>query len=274
MSTIEIARVKAGDGGAVEVAVMRLRAGRGNAMSVALLGDLAAAAGEIRAGTARAVVVTGDGGFFSAGLALPALIELDRDRMREFIRGFDALMARGSRSAGRSSRQSTATRSPVDACWPCKPTCGSWPKARSRSGSTRSSSGSACRRSCSRPCGRGPATLLPVALRGRVLSPHEALHHGLVHEVVPRHRLETRAIDEARRLGELPAEALPRSRPRSGGRSCRVAEVDAEETERWLDTWFSDAARVRLRRGRPPASLSRNCRPLPDRDVDPRGTAC
>ncbi len=77
-----------------EIAVVRMTGVRANAMSAALLDGLIAAMDEVEAGDAQAVVITGTGKVFSAGLALPELIDLERPAMRAFIDRFATAMAR------------------------------------------------------------------------------------------------------------------------------------------------------------------------------------
>lgn len=55
-----------------------------NALNPALLAELDAALQQAMAGSARAVVLSGSEGMFSAGLDVPELLTLDQDGMREF----------------------------------------------------------------------------------------------------------------------------------------------------------------------------------------------
>src|SRR5688572_30207710 len=73
-----------------DVAVIRLRGGKANSMSRELLSQLIRLVDEVAASDARAVVIVGYERFFSAGLALPEIIHLDRDGMRAFIDHFGA----------------------------------------------------------------------------------------------------------------------------------------------------------------------------------------
>src|SRR5690349_469451 len=76
------------------VALVRLKGGRANAMSAALLGELEKVFGQLAQSDAGAVVLTGEGDAFSAGLALPDLVSLERPAMREYITGFENAMQR------------------------------------------------------------------------------------------------------------------------------------------------------------------------------------
>src|SRR5258705_9998112 len=77
------------------VAVLRLRAGRANALTTAVLDAIERGFDAIEATDAAAVVVTGDGTAFSAGLAIPELIDLDRAAMAAHIDRFGAVIRRG-----------------------------------------------------------------------------------------------------------------------------------------------------------------------------------
>src|SRR4051794_27933939 len=76
------------------VALLSLSAGKANAMSAELLDILDAMFSRLEASDARAAVLTGYDRFFSAGLALPTLIDLDRPAMKRFIERFNVVMMR------------------------------------------------------------------------------------------------------------------------------------------------------------------------------------
>src|SRR5207249_7936556 len=75
-----------------QVAVVALRAGKANALNVGLLAAIEQTFDDVA--DAAAVVVTGEKRAFSAGLALPELIALDRARMAELIDVFERGMRR------------------------------------------------------------------------------------------------------------------------------------------------------------------------------------
>ncbi len=75
-----------------EVALIRLENGKANAIGPSFLDRLESLLGQL--GEARAAVITGQGSTFSAGLDLPALVDLDRVRMRAFVLRFETAMMR------------------------------------------------------------------------------------------------------------------------------------------------------------------------------------
>jgi enoyl-CoA hydratase/carnithine racemase len=72
------------------VTVMRIRGGKANSMNQALLDDLHRTLDQVK--DAPALVITGEGSAFSAGLALPELVELDHASMQTFIDRFEQVM--------------------------------------------------------------------------------------------------------------------------------------------------------------------------------------
>ena len=85
-------------------------------------------------------------------------------------------------------------------------------------------------------------------LRGRLVRAARALALGLVHELCAARQSSRRA----RRRGRRRWRRCRRRRWRRSSSGCgapaleTIARVSADETERWLDTWFSPAARARL----------------------------
>ena len=73
--------------GAIEI--IRLDHGKANTMDVELLGGLTDALREAERGPARAVVITGTGSIFSAGVDLHKLLEGGRDYVQRFVPALD-----------------------------------------------------------------------------------------------------------------------------------------------------------------------------------------
>ena len=77
-----------------QVAVLPMRAGKANAIGSAFLDRLSAQLDAVTASGATALVLTGEGTAFSAGLDLPELTALDRPGLERFIRRFSEVMLR------------------------------------------------------------------------------------------------------------------------------------------------------------------------------------
>src|SRR5690348_1302157 len=77
-----------------EAVVLRMRAGKANAMNPAFFASMESLLDETLASKARALVITGYEGFFSAGLDLPTLDALDDAQMGSFMSGFSRTMLR------------------------------------------------------------------------------------------------------------------------------------------------------------------------------------
>lgn len=233
-----------------ELTILRMQAGKANAMSPDTVRRLATLCEQVAASDARALVITGDGRSFSAGLALPQLIDLDRPTMRTFMAEFKLAMLRVF-----------AMPMPVVAAIDGHAIAGGCVLA------------TQCdvRIAADRPLKIGvnevqlgiglpalvietlrlllPASsLVPVALAGGLFEPREALALGLLDEVIAPEQLLARACERARELAAVPKVAYAQVKL-----AWRQPIVDAIErsdealAEQWLDTWFSAEAQVRLR---------------------------
>ena len=76
------------------IAVLPMRAGKANAIGSVFLDRLSAQLDAVEASGAAALVLTGEGTAFSAGLDLPELAGLDRSGLERFIRRFSEVMLR------------------------------------------------------------------------------------------------------------------------------------------------------------------------------------
>lgn len=233
-----------------EIAVVRMTGVRANAMSRALLDGLIAAFDEVERGDAHAVVVTGTGKAFSAGLALPDLIELERDDMRSFIDHFAAAM-----------RRVLACPRPVVAAVNGHAIAGGcvlvtqcdarvMAEGTAKIGLNEVQLGIGLPAAVIEPLrARVPAaSLAPIALEGRLFSPADARRLGLVDDLAPAELLLDRAIDRAATLAEAPRPAYAQVKAALLRPVVETIDRTAEvERERWLDTWFSLPARMLLR---------------------------
>jgi enoyl-CoA hydratase len=76
------------------VAILGMQAGKANAINPRFLDLLGSCLGELTATPPGALVLTGDGRSFSAGLDLPALIDLGTAELTDFILRFSDTMLR------------------------------------------------------------------------------------------------------------------------------------------------------------------------------------
>ncbi|MCB0918859.1 MAG: enoyl-CoA hydratase/isomerase family protein [Actinobacteria bacterium] len=74
------------------IAVITMADGHGNAVSPAFVAELDRVMTEVQADLPRALVLTGSGAAFSAGLALPVLVDYSRDELRAFMASFDTAL--------------------------------------------------------------------------------------------------------------------------------------------------------------------------------------
>jgi len=234
-----------------EAMLLRMRAGKANAMGPPWLERMETLLDEAVAARASALVITGYEGFFSAGLDLPALDALDDRAMGSFMSGFSRTMQR-----------IFELPLPVVAAVNGHAIAGGCVLA--LQADVRIGAASDFRMGLNEvQLGIGlpavalealraqlpPASLLPIALEGRLFSPEEALSVGLLHEVVPADRLEQRAVARAMELGALPGSAFASVKQGLRGPVAqRVREIAGQDASRWAETWSSDEGRERRRR--------------------------
>jgi enoyl-CoA hydratase len=233
-----------------DVAVVHMQAGKANAINTEFLASIESLFDAVEASDARSVVMIGYDRFFSAGLALPALIDLDRDRMRAVMLLFDRAMMRVFTSV-----------LPVVAAVNGHAIAGGCVLALQcdvrlmaegdfKIGLLEAQLGIGLPSSVFEPLRAQlpSSSLVPVALEGGMFSPVEAQRLGLVDALVPPDALFDRAVARAAELAKTPRQAYGQIK-----RAIRRAAIDAvkehseAERERWLDTWFSAEARQRLR---------------------------
>jgi enoyl-CoA hydratase len=223
-----------------DVAVLRLESGKVNAIGPAFLEQLNGLLDSL--GDAKAAVVVGRGNSFSAGLDLPALVELDRPAMRAFIGRFDATMLRlwelpiplvaavnGHAIAGGCVLALQAdVRLAADR------------DARIGLNETQLGIGLPAVVLETLRAQVPPQSVPAIALEGRLFSPREALQVGLVHEVVPEADLYDKALARARSLAALwPAGVRSVKWALRSPVSARIRELDATQSEKWVDSWLS-----------------------------------
>lgn len=227
-------------------ALLRMDDGKANAIQARFLADLGRALDG--AAGAPAVVLTGARKIFSAGLDLPALIEMPRPAMGELMRAFHETMLRLF-------------------LWPAPVVCAVNGHAFA-GGCVLAMQGD--RRVMTDGDGRiginevrlglplpaivvetfraqlSPAALSAAALEGRLFSPREAAAAGIVDEVAAGGELEGRAAEIARGLAEGGAAFAGVKRMLRRSAADALERRSEDDARAWLDGWFSDAARKRI----------------------------
>lgn len=231
------------------IAIVTLQGGRANAIDATFLQGLSGLLDTVAHSPARAVVLTGYDKFFSAGLALPALIDLDRPTMTEFITRFHDAMV-----------QVFALPLPVIAAINGHAIAGGCVLALQadvrvmaagpyRIGLNEAQLGIGLPPVVTEPlrCQVPAASLGPIALQGLLLLPDEALALGLVNQVVPQGDVVQVAMGVARERAQVgrPAYAQIKAALRRPAQDAMARQLH-DQTEGWLDTWFSEPARTRL----------------------------
>ena len=218
------------------IAVLPMRAGKANAIGSAFLDRLSAQLDAVESSRASALVLTGEGTAFSAGL-------------ERFIRRFSEVMLRvftlpvpvvaainGHAIAGGCV---LALQADVRLA-----AAGDY-----RIGLNEVQIGLGLPAVVLETlrCQVSPASLGPVALEGRLLAPEEALAFGLVEAVVPPAVLLEQARGRAAELAALPRPAFRDVKQALRGPVAAAARrAGRHDARRWVETAFSAAARERL----------------------------
>jgi enoyl-CoA hydratase len=228
------------------VALLRLADGKANAMSLELCRALTARFGEVA--LAPAVVVTGTGHIFSAGVDLLRLIDGGAAYIREFLPALSTMLA----TVFAHPKPVVAAINGHAVAGGCVLAC------------------AADRRPMARDAGRiGVPELLvgvpfpPAAMEimrcatapqyfeealfgGATYAPPEAAARGLVHDIVDPHELIGRAVAAAKSLAALPpaAFALTKRQTRAPALE-RLARADVEATVAEIWTAPETLARIR-----------------------------
>ena len=232
-----------------ELAVLQMRAGKANAIGTAFLDQLSVQLDAVESSGASALVLTGEGTAFSAGLNLPEVSRLDRAELERFIRRFSEVMLRVF-----------TLPVPVVAAINGHAIAGGCVLA--MQADVRLAAAGDYRIGLNEvQIGLGlpavvvdtlraqvsPASLTPVALEGRLLAPEESLALGLVEAVVPPAVLVEQARGRAAGLAALPRSAFRDVKHALRGPvAAAVRRVEREDARRWVDVAFSAATRERL----------------------------
>lgn len=230
------------------IAVLTMTHGKANAIGPAFLDALEARLGEL--GDARALVITGHGAIFSAGLDLPSLIQLDEPAMRAFIDRFSVIMLRlfelpipvlaavnGHAIAGGCVLAMQAdVRLGVD--------------GGGKMGLNETALGIGLPAVVVETLRFRvpPSSLVPVALEGKLVPPRDALALGLLDELVAASALITRALERARELAAVPPVAFAQAKGMLRRATADLVRAERDrDPARWTATWVSPGGQERLR---------------------------
>lgn len=244
MSTIRVER-------AGNLALLRLDKDRGNAIDEALIGDLLKLVPDLArdASVAGVLLASAHPKLFSPGLDLVGLVELDRPAMERFMLAFAEAMGslyalpkpvvaavNGHAVAGGCILALTAD-------WRCL-------KRGAQIGLNEVKVGvplpwsiaTLLRASVS------PHSLARVALLGRNFADAEALEVGLADELLDAEGFEAACLARLEEFAEKDAAALARTKVylRQGVLD-EMRSREAELAGEWLDSWFSEPTRARIR---------------------------
>ncbi len=221
-----------------------------NALNPGLVKALDQALADAVENGARAVVLSGSPGLFSAGLDVPELLGLDGDGMRSFWRSFFGLLARIARAdvpvvaalTGHSPAGGTVLALFADYRVQAR--------GEFRLGLNEVQVGlvvpPVIHQALARLIGRYPAERHLVA--GQMIPAGDALELGLVDELVEPDQVIERAIDWCRFHLNLPAHAMGATR-----QLCRAdlaalfANPEALDIEAFVAGWFSEPTQRTLR---------------------------
>jgi enoyl-CoA hydratase/carnithine racemase len=228
-----------------ELAILRMRAGKANALTAPLLDAIERGFDAAEHAGVAAVVLTGDGKAFSAGLALPELYDLDRAAMRGHIARFEAVMRRVL-AFPRATVAMIDGHAIAGGCVLALMCDARLVRAGGtlRIGLNEVQLGIGLPAIVVEPLRTrvAPSRLAPIALEGRLFDAREAVEVGLADAA----GTEADAVERARALGHAPVAyaqikaALVRP---------VLAALDRDgpaEREAWLDTWFAPRARELL----------------------------
>jgi len=199
---------------------------------------------------ARALVLSGASGRFSAGLDVPLLLTLDRPAMAFLWREFYALLGALARSpipiAAAITGHATAGGTVLPIFCDCRVAArGDW-----KLGLNEVQVGlplppvifSGLRRLV------GAHQAERLAVGGLLISPDEAVRIGLVDEVVPLDRVVSRAVEWSRGLLALPVDAMAATRRRARAELFELFSAPFDlELEQVNATWWSPEAQTTLR---------------------------
>ena len=235
---------------AAGIVLLTLNRPPANALSPELLGALANALGAAVQDGARAIVIAGQPGMFSAGLDVPLLLTLDRAAMGDFWRTFFGVLQ-------------TLARSPVPVGMAITGHCPAGGTVLALFGDYRIAAAGDFKLGLNevqvglpmpplvfgafrRLLGARAAEQLAVS--AELITPEEALAVGLVDAVAPADQVAARAVERARALAALPPAALAATRALA--RADLMALFDGLEDSTYdgmNEVWFGAETQTAMR---------------------------
>jgi len=233
-----------------DVAVLTLASGKVNAMSPALIQETEAVLHEIAEDSQVAAIVLtgGESRFFSFGLDVAYLLNLNRGDMAVFLKQLNTILRRlytlpkplvaavnGHAMAGGLLMAMTADYRIAA-------------EGKFSIGLSEVKLGIAAPAASIRMLAHqvGHRVTQQLCTYGTTLDPEGAKACGLYNELVPIESLSTRALEKASELGKLSGLALNK-RYLSTGTYDVDSDLATSEDDAWLDAWFHPAVQGRLR---------------------------
>ena len=230
------------------VAVLQLDNGKANALNPELLQILAAGLDAFDDSPGRALVLTGYGRFFSAGLDLVTLQSFDREAMRSFMGAFDEILGRLFRCPcpvlaavnGHAVAGGCVLANQAD--WRV---LAEGDKVKYGTNETQLGVGLPPGALPASRQNYGPEATVRGFLLGELFRPDQALELGLVHQLAPPAEVLPRTLEFADKLAAVPPLAYAQVKAGLQG-SPASPQADQGILELWLDTWFSEEAQRRI----------------------------
>ena len=233
-----------------DILELRLARPPANALDPALIAALADAIEGAPAGGARAVVLSGSPGMFSGGLDVPVLLTLDRAGMettlRDFFRLMRALAASPIPTVAAITGHAPAGGAVLSIFCDARIMAEGEFKIGLNEVQVGLSLPQVIHSALARVVGERQAERLGVG--GLLISAGEALHVGLVDELVPVEAVVERALERCRDLLKLPPRAMATTRALC--RAGLVAAFDRQQRdtyERFALDWFGDETQGAMR---------------------------
>lgn len=233
-----------------EIVELRLQRPPVNALDPGLIRALRESVEGAPGTNARALVISGAPGMFSAGLDVPSLLQLDRKSILSVWDDFFGLMG-------------ALARSPLPLCAAItghSPAGGAvmaifcdyrvMADGEYQIGLNEVRVGLAVPEPIVRGLGRlvGPYRAERLLVSGAMLGPRDARDVGLVDELAPTGDVVERAVEWCRELLALPGEAMGQTRARARSDLAALFEhIGPEDLESFADAWFSDETQATLK---------------------------